>query len=158
MSLPDPPVAFSSAERNGDSTSELITLWIGAIIAPVSFTCTLYILVHVISERILSTSSAPIFILPRIQPSPSCRMVELTHISFITGVVSRSPGLSDGGADTHKLHHRRRAFSPVRSESITSSARMRNTMDALACLEGREDRDCRAVCVEMDMDAERITS
>ncbi|KAI6010725.1 hypothetical protein F5J12DRAFT_718872 [Pisolithus orientalis] len=31
----------------------------------------------------------------------------------------------------------RRASSPARSESITSSARMRSRMDALACLEGR---------------------
>ncbi|KAI6139513.1 hypothetical protein BKA82DRAFT_4222808, partial [Pisolithus tinctorius] len=49
----------------------------------------------------------------------------------------RSPAFSDSGADTHKLHHQRRASSPARSESITSSARMRSRMDALACLEGR---------------------
>ncbi|KAI6151492.1 hypothetical protein BKA82DRAFT_4099791, partial [Pisolithus tinctorius] len=46
----------------------------------------------------------------------------------------RSPAFSDSGADTHKLHHQCRASSPARSESITSSARMRSRMDALACL------------------------
>ncbi|KAI5996306.1 hypothetical protein EDD15DRAFT_2251690 [Pisolithus albus] len=49
----------------------------------------------------------------------------------------RSPGFSGGGMDLHKVHHQRRASSPARSESITSSARVRSRMHALACLEGR---------------------
>ncbi|KIN96441.1 hypothetical protein M404DRAFT_33239 [Pisolithus tinctorius Marx 270] len=48
----------------------------------------------------------------------------------------RSPAFSDGEVDTHKLHYQRRASSPPHSESITSSARMQNRTDALACLEG----------------------
>ncbi|KAI6116175.1 hypothetical protein F5141DRAFT_1290667 [Pisolithus sp. B1] len=48
-----------------------------------------------------------------------------------------SPAFSGGGMDSHKFHHQRRASSPARSESITSSARIRSRMDALACLEGR---------------------
>ncbi|KAI6124573.1 hypothetical protein EDD16DRAFT_1562560 [Pisolithus croceorrhizus] len=48
-----------------------------------------------------------------------------------------SPAFSGGGLDSHKFHHRYRASSPARSESITSSARIRSRMDALACLEGR---------------------
>ncbi|KIN99800.1 hypothetical protein M404DRAFT_30050 [Pisolithus tinctorius Marx 270] len=89
---------LADAEGNEDSTSEPSTFLTGATIASVSFACTLYILVCVISERTrLSTSSTPIFTSPRVPLSPSCRVrfivaLTTTFLSSFTGVLGQWSG------------------------------------------------------------------
>ncbi|KAI6149238.1 hypothetical protein BKA82DRAFT_4127129, partial [Pisolithus tinctorius] len=132
--LNNSPSAGSQPPSPWLSPPEPITPWTGTTIASVSFACTLYILVYIISERTLNTSFAPIFIPPRIP---------LGVVGDDSSLLSRPPfsprsrAFSDGEADTHKLSYQRRACSPPRSESTTSSTRMRSKMDVLAFLEGR---------------------